>query len=62
MEISRDRLYTFDEVLEILHVSKATLLKLLGSGELQGAKIAGQWRVSGGDILAYYERMKRERG
>ncbi|TAK31167.1 MAG: DNA-binding protein [Chloroflexota bacterium] len=55
-------MYTFDEVKEILHVSKATLLKLLGSGELQGAKIAGQWRVSGADIMAYYERMKHRGG
>lgn len=51
------RLYTPDQVAEILQVSVPTIKRWLLSGELPGLKIgpAGQWRVRSDELAKYIE-------
>lgn len=45
-DITAKRPLDVDEVAEYLRISRASVFKLLKSGELRARKIAGQWRVS----------------
>lgn len=49
----RDILLTFQEVAQILRVSRATLYRLLGSGQLVGHKVGRGWRFYKADIHAF---------
>ena len=41
------------EAMDILHVGKNTIYRLLASGALQGIRIGRSWRISG-DALEYF--------
>jgi excisionase family DNA binding protein len=49
----RDILLTFQEAAHILRVSRATLYRLLGSGQLVGHKVGRGWRFYKTDIHAF---------
>ena len=49
----RDILLTFQEAAQILRVSRATLYRLLGSGQLVGHKVGRGWRFYKTDIHAF---------
>lgn len=49
----RDILLTFQEAAQILRVSRATLYRLLGSGQLVGHKVGRNWRFYKADIHAF---------
>lgn len=51
MEIQPNEIYTFNETLELLKVSKSTLLRLTKQGALRAGKIGAQHRFLGRDIL-----------
>ena len=55
------KLYTPDQVAEILQVSVSTVKRWLLSEEVSGFKIgpAGHWRVSSDDLAAYVESKRR---
>lgn len=57
MEIERfgdqDILLTFQEAAQILRVSRATLYRLLGSGQLVGHKVGRGWRFYKADIHTF---------
>jgi excisionase family DNA binding protein len=44
--MSAPKFYTFNEVLEILGISRNTLYKAIANGEIKGNKFCGQWRFS----------------
>jgi len=54
MDISRfgehDILLTFEEVAQLLRVSRATMYRLLGSGQLTGHKVGRGWRFYKTDV------------
>lgn len=41
---------TLKELAEYLRVNERTILRMLKTGQIQGAKIGGQWRFNGGQI------------
>jgi len=49
-------LYSVEEVVEQLRVSKTTVYRLLRSGELEGVRIGHLWRVRPAAIVAYLRR------
>lgn len=49
----RDILLTFQEAAHILRVSRATLYRLLGSGQLVGHKVGRSWRFYKTDLHAF---------
>ena len=55
------RLYTPDQVAEILQVSVPTVKRWLLTGELPGIKIGpgGHWRVRSDELAAYIEGSRR---
>ena len=55
------RLYTPDQVAEILQVSVSTVKRWLLIGELPGIKIGpgGYWRIRSDDLAAYVEGKSR---
>lgn len=59
MNEERGRLfYTVEQVAEELSIHQDTARRLLRTGEIEGAKLGGEWRVSREDLLDYYERNK----
>lgn len=50
-----DRLYTPEEVAEILKVSVITVKKWLRNGELKGVKVGKFWRVREEDLQEFLE-------
>jgi excisionase family DNA binding protein len=49
----RDILLTFQEATQILRVSRATLYRLLESGQLVGHKVGRGWRFYKADIHSF---------
>ena len=47
------KVYKFKEVMEILRITKPTLLKVLRSGDLKGIQVGGQWRITEIDLNEY---------
>lgn len=41
---------TVDQVAEVLHFKRDTIVKMLRSGELQGTKLGHQWRIPIGPL------------
>ena len=58
------RLYTPDQVAEILQISISTVKRWLLVGELPGIKIGpgGHWRIRSDDLAAYVEGKRRRDG
>ena len=52
MEIKEMAVYTSQEVQEILKISTSTFMRLVKKGALKAAKIGGQYRILGKDLLA----------
>ena len=55
MEIEPNRVYTFDEVLEILQLSPVTLRKLVRRGEIPATKLGKRYRFLGSELLRTFE-------
>ncbi len=55
------KLYTPDQVVEILQVNISTVKRWLLAGELPGIKISpgGHWRVRSDELAAYIEGSRR---
>ena len=51
MEIHEREVYTPEETASILKISNSTFRRLVKKGVLRAAKIGGQYRVLGGEIL-----------
>ncbi len=57
----QDILLTFQEAAELLRVSRATLYRLLDSGQLVGHKVGRAWRFYKRDIHAFVLAQDRSR-
>jgi excisionase family DNA binding protein len=51
MEIEENRVYTFDEVLEILKLSPVTLRRLVRKGDIPAKKLGKQYRFLGAELI-----------
>ncbi len=56
MDIEPNKVYTFDEVLELLRLSPVTLRKLVRSGDIPASKLGKQYRFLGADLLKALEK------
>jgi len=54
------KIFTVEEVSEILKVTTLTLRRYLRSGELKGSKIGGQWRISQEQINDFLDKNSNE--
>ena len=52
MEIKENTVYTTKEVQEILKISQSTFMRLIKRGNLPAAKVGGQYRILGRDLLS----------
>ena len=51
-----DRIYTLDEIAEMLHITRRTLYTYIKEGKLQAVKIGKYWRVSEANLQAFLEK------
>ena len=51
MVVDEDEVYTPQETTSILKISDSTFRRLIRKGVLRAAKIGGQYRILGGEIL-----------
>jgi excisionase family DNA binding protein len=49
--ILKDEFYTVPEVAKMLKYKEDTIRRILRSGELQGFKLSGEWRIAGSTLL-----------
>ncbi len=56
MDIEPNRVYTFDEILEVLKLSPVTLRKLVRNGDIPASKLGKQYRFLGADLLKALEK------
>ena len=52
MEVRENEIYTVDETKQILKISQSTFGRLVKKGVLRAAKVGGQYRVLGREIIA----------
>ncbi|GKU26363.1 helix-turn-helix domain-containing protein [Clostridium folliculivorans] len=50
-----EKLYTIDQVAEILGMHHKTIRKFITEGKLRAAKVGKQWRISGHDLSLFME-------
>jgi len=51
MNLNENEVYTSDEAQKLLKISDSTFRRLVKKGVLRAAKIGGQYRVLGGELL-----------
>ena len=49
------KVYTTEDLAEILQIEIRSVYKLLRSGELKGKKVASKWRVTENQLKEYLE-------
>lgn len=49
------KVYTTDEVAEMLKISRASVLKLINKKELKAKKIARKWRITEGHLQNFFQ-------
>lgn len=49
------KVYTTDEVAEMLKISRASVLKLIKKKELKAKKIARKWRITEGHLQNFFQ-------
>ncbi len=60
MEIKEMTVYTSREVQEILKISPSTFMRFVQKGVLKAAKVGGQYRILGKDLLAVLSPLEGE--
>jgi len=58
LDIEPNRVYTFDEVLEVLKLSPVTLRKLVRNGDVPASKLGKQYRFLGAELLKALENRR----
>lgn len=52
VEVQENEIYTGEETKQILKISQSTFTRLIKKGVLRAAKVGGQYRILGKEILA----------
>lgn len=50
-----NKLYTVDQVSEMLNIHPKTVRKYIREGKLRGTKVGKQWRITGHDLSSFVE-------
>ena len=50
-EIKENSVYTREEAEELLKISRSTMMRLIKKGVIRAAKIGGQYRILGSELL-----------
>ena len=50
-EIKENTVYTREEAEELLKISRSTMMRLIKKGVIRAAKIGGQYRILGSELL-----------
>ncbi len=58
-EMIEEEVLTFEEVRQLLKISKSTLYSLARKGEIPAKKIGRQWRFFREDLIEWVERQRR---
>jgi excisionase family DNA binding protein len=53
-EISENQVYTREEAEDLLKISQSTMMRLIKKGVIRAAKIGGQYRILGSEILRQF--------
>ena len=53
-EINKNQVYTREEAEKILKISQSTMMRLIKKGVIRAAKIGGQYRILGSEILRQF--------
>jgi len=61
MMIDENRVYTPQEAISILKISDSTFRRLIRRGVLQAAKVGGQYRILGREILSLFNPKVQEK-
>lgn len=48
-----NKLYTVEELTELLHVHRRTLYRYINTGKLKGIKVGGYWRFTEEQLKAF---------
>jgi len=51
------KVYTTDEIAEMLKISRASVLKLIKKRELKAKKVARKWRVTEGHLQDFFKEV-----
>jgi excisionase family DNA binding protein len=54
LEVREHEIYTTQETLSLLKISKSTFLRLIKKGVLSAYKVGGQYRILGREILSLF--------
>ena len=54
MEIRENEVYTTEETLSLLKISKSTFLRLVKKGLISAYKVGGQYRILGRELLEMF--------
>ena len=54
MQVLENEIYTTQETLSLLKISKSTFLRLIKKGVLSACKVGGQYRILGREIMALF--------
>jgi len=54
MQVLENEIYTTQETLSLLKISKSTFLRLIKKGVLSACKVGGQYRILGKEIMALF--------
>lgn len=50
------KIYTTDEIVEILHISRRTLYNYIKAGEIKAFKAGREWRITNESLKEFTER------
>ncbi len=59
MKMGEEKIYTVEEVAEMLHFQPNTVRNWLVSGKLRGIKVGWQWRIRESDLQEFVKENKR---
>ncbi|MDZ4677663.1 MAG: helix-turn-helix domain-containing protein [Oligoflexia bacterium] len=54
LEIKDNQIYTREEAEKLLQISQSTMRRLIKSGVIRAAKIGGQYRILGAELLRQF--------
>jgi excisionase family DNA binding protein len=60
IEVRANTIYTTQETLSLLKISKSTFLRLIKKGVISASKIGGQYRILGREILELFNPKVRQ--
>jgi excisionase family DNA binding protein len=61
-EIKGNQVYTREEAEALLKISQSTMMRLIKKGVIRAAKIGGQYRILGTELLRQFRELESRSG